>query len=61
MEKINEETARLANEMNSFDDYVEGSATAEYQSYADKAKEIAEKQKAKVDPFRFGTTIDRLL
>lgn len=57
---INEETARLANEMNSFDNYVEGSATAEYQSYVNKAREIAEKQKAKVDP-RYHEKIDSLL
>jgi len=44
---INEEIARLANEANSFDHYVEGSATAEYQSYINIAREIAEKQKAK--------------
>ncbi len=60
MGKINEETARLANEMNSFDNYVEGSATAEYQSYVNRAKEIAEKQKAKVDP-RYHEKIDALL
>jgi len=57
---INEETARLANEMNSFDHYVEGSATAEYQSYINRAREIAEKQKAKVDP-RYHAKIDALL
>jgi len=57
---INEETARLANEMNSFDNYVEGSATAEYQSYVNKAREIAERQKAKVDP-RYYAKIDALL
>jgi len=57
---INEETARLASEMNSFDNYVEGSATAEYQSYVNRAREIAEKQKAKVDP-RYHEKIDALL
>ncbi len=58
--RINEETARLANEMNSFDNYVEGSATAEYQGYVNRAREIAEKQKAKVDP-RYHAKIDALL
>ena len=38
---INEDLARRAKEMNSFYDYVPGSATAEYQRMVDEAAEIA--------------------
>lgn len=37
---INEETARVAKEMNSFSSYKEGEATKEYQHYCDKAYDI---------------------
>lgn len=47
---INEDLARRAKEMNSFYDYVPGSATAEYQRMVDEAAEIAEQQKRRVDP-----------
>ena len=47
---INEGAARRAKEMNSFSDYKEGSATAEYRAMVDKAAAIAEKQKSRVDP-----------
>ena len=47
---INEELARRAKEMNSFYDYKEGSATAEYRRSVDAAARIAEEQKRKVDP-----------
>lgn len=57
---INEETARRSHEMMSFSDYREGSATAEYRSAVDKAAEIAERQKARVDPMYHGK-IDGLL
>ena len=45
---INEGAARRAKEMNSFSDYKEGSATAEYRAMVDKAAAIAEKQKSRV-------------
>ena len=35
--------------MNSFSDYKEGSATAEYRAMVDKAAAIAEQQKSRVD------------
>lgn len=46
--------------MNSYSDYVEGSATAAYQSEVDAAARIAEQQKRKVDPIHH-EKIDRLL
>ena len=46
--------------MNSFFDYVEGSATAEYRRAVDRAASIAEQQKQKVDPIHH-EKIDRLL
>lgn len=57
---INEELARRAKEMNSYDDYIPGSATAEYESYCAAADEIAARQKAKTDPIHHGK-IDALL
>lgn len=57
---INEEAARRAKQAYSFSDYQPGSATAEYRQYVDKAREIAEKQKARVDPMYHGK-IDRQL
>lgn len=57
---INEETARRAKEMNSFRDYIPGTATAQYRSQVDKAVEIAEAQKAKTDPM-YHEKIDSLL
>lgn len=57
---INEEAARRAKEMNSFSDYVEGSATAEYRRMVDKASELAERQKGRVDPM-YHEKIDGLL
>ena len=57
---INEEQARRAKEMNSFYDYKEGSATAEYRRSVDAAARIAEEQKRKVDPIHH-ERIDRLL
>lgn len=58
--QINEEAARRAKEMNSFFEYKTGSATAEYQTMVDKATEIAEAQKAHVDPI-YHEKIDHLL
>lgn len=40
---INEETARIAKEINSFSEYKAGSATAEYCHYCDKAYDILDK------------------
>lgn len=57
---INEDAARTAKHMNSFYDYVEGSATAEYRGEVDKAIAIAEAQKAKVD-VKHHEKIDALL
>lgn len=47
---INEDTAKRANDANSFRDYKPGSATAAYRAEVDKAAALVEKQKAKVDP-----------
>ena len=57
---INESAARRAKEMNSFDDYRPGSATAEYRHYVDEAVQLAERQKARVDPM-YHDKIDSLL
>lgn len=57
---INEEAAKRAKEMNSYSDYVPGSATAEYQKCVDNAVEIAESQKSRVD-VQYHEKIDRLL
>ena len=57
---INEDLARRAKEMNSFSDYVPGSATAEYRRCVDGAARIAEAQKQRVDPIHH-EKIDRLL
>lgn len=57
---INEDLARRAKEMNSFRDYIPGTATAQYRSQVDKAVEIAKAQKAKTDPM-YHEKIDSLL
>ena len=57
---INEGAARRAKEMNSFSDYQPGSATAEYRHYVDKAFELAQEQKKRVDPM-YHEKIDSLL
>ena len=57
---IDEDLARRAKEMNSFFDYVPGSATAEYRRCVDGAVRIAEAQKQRVDPIHH-EKIDRLL
>lgn len=51
---IQEDMARKAKEMNSFSGYQDGSATAEYRKRVDDAVELAEKQKARVDPIYHG-------
>ena len=57
---INETVAKRAKEMNSFSDYMPGSATREYKSLVDQAAEMAENQKKRVDP-SFHDKIDALL
>ena len=57
---INEGAARRANDANSYYDYKPGSATAEYRSMVDKAVEIAEHQKKRVDPM-YHEKIDSLV
>ena len=57
---INEETARLAKQATSFDDYRPGTATARYRRMVDEAAEIAEAQKKKTDPM-YHDKIDSLL
>lgn len=57
---INETAARRAKEAISFSDYKPGSATAEYRQSVDKAAQIAERQKARVDPM-YHDKIDGLL
>ena len=57
---INEGAARRANDMNSFSDYKPGSATAEYRQMVDKAVEIGEHQKKRVDPM-YHEKIDSLV
>lgn len=58
--EINEDAARRAKEMNSFYEYKPGSATEEYKTMVDKAAEIAEAQKERVDPM-YHEKIDYLL
>ena len=58
--EINEESARLANDMNSMRDYKPGSATAEYRAAVDKAAALVERQKQKVSPF-YHDKLDALL
>ena len=57
---ISETAARHANDANSYRDYRQGSATAEYRQYVDEAAAIAAKQKARVDPM-YHDKIDGLL
>lgn len=57
---INEDAARRAKKANSLDDYIAGSATAEYQRYVDEAKRIADFHKTQVD-VAYHEKIDRLL
>lgn len=57
---INENAARRAKEMNSFFDYVPGSATKEYRRCVDQVVQIAEQQKEGTDPI-YHEKIDRLV
>lgn len=47
--EINEQAARRAKEMNSFSEYVSGSATMEYRRLVDEATELVERKKGIVD------------
>lgn len=58
--EINEDMARQAKEANSYRDYIPGSATNEYREMVDKAKELGEKQKQRVDSIHH-EKIDRLV
>lgn len=58
--EINEDMARLAKEMMSFSDYIPGSATAEYRRMVDKAVELGEREKKRVDPM-YHEKIDQLV
>ena len=55
-----EAAAKRAKDMNSFSDYKQGSATAEYRHYVDEAVQLAERQKQRVDPM-YHEKIDSLL
>ena len=57
---INEGAARRANDANSFYNYKPGSATAEYRQMVDRAVEIGEHQKKRVDPM-YHEKIDSLV
>lgn len=57
---INEEMAKAAKHMNSYFDYVEGSATAAYRREVDKAAVIAQRQKDRVSA-EYHAKIDGLL
>ena len=57
---INEKAARAAHYMNSFRDFEEGRATAEYNTSCQNVFAIAEEQKAKVDPM-YHDKIDSLV
>ena len=57
---INEAAAKRAKDANSFSDYKQGSATAEYRHYVDEAVQLAERQKQRVDPM-YHDKIDSLL
>ena len=58
--KINEEAAKRANDANRFCEYQQGSATANYHRMVDKAVEIAENKKKRVDSM-YHDKIDWLL
>ena len=57
---INEAAAKRAKDANSFSDYKQSSATAEYRHYVDEAVQLAERQKQRVDPM-YHKKIDSLL
>ena len=57
---IDEALAKAAQEANSFREYTPGSATREYRAAVDSAREVAARQKEKVDE-RYHSKIDRIL
>ena len=57
---VDEALARAAQEANSFREYSPGSATREYRAAVDSAREVAARQKEKVDE-RYHEKIDRIL
>lgn len=57
---INEETARVANMVNSFYEYIPGSATQEYHAAVDHAAALVETRKAKLSPL-YHDKLDSLL
>lgn len=57
--EINEAAAKRAKDVNSFFDYVPGSATASYRAEVDEAYQLAERQKQRVDPM-YHDKIDEL-
>ena len=59
--EINEDMARRAHEMRSTRDYVEGSATAEYQRQVDEARRIAEEVKAQCKTTAQRNRVDGML
>ena len=60
MGQISESLARAAKEANSFSEYVEGSATAQYNAQCEKARRFAEARKANV-PTERHAELDRLV
>lgn len=57
---VSEETARRANDVNSFRNYEEGSATRDYKEVVDEVVRLGVAQKAKVDPM-YWPEIDRTI
>lgn len=60
MEKINENLARAAKDANSFSEYVEGSATGQYNAQCARVRELAAERKANV-PAERHEELDRLV
>ena len=60
MEKISESLARAAKEANSFSDYAEGSATAQYNAQCENARRLSEARKSCV-PTERHAELDRLV
>jgi len=58
--EINENSARLAHNANSFRDFIDGKATEEYRHYVNEAREIAAKKKESL-PVEMHEKIDYLL
>lgn len=60
LKSINEDLARQAKHMNSYDDYKEGSATESYQEAVKRINEVALEHKRKIDPM-YWPEVDRLV